>query len=314
MSKPTRLVLFMFAGRRENMEVQMPYLRRILDTYPQAELHLWDLTRLPSDQRYIYSLHDGERIKVIHDLHPGHPIKCLYPTTTRRPRGWRRCECLRHKPPYEQPYRMYAADKSSDTVYVKIDDDVMFLETNRFADLIAPLAEHPNRIISASVVNNSVCAKYLDELTVARVANFFRVGDATQPANDKRWWELHTLPEFATYMHDWFINYYKGGSGAIPGQMAEALNPRPTYVRTRPGEAVSINCIAFTQATMNRLAKSFEHEPRLGDEGAVDRMLPWICTSFMAAHLTFGPQDAAMTPDDLDIIRKRYTQLSEAYL
>lgn len=297
-----RLVLFMFAGREVNMRVQMPYLDRILDTHPDAELHLWDLTRDPADQRYLLGLegaHEG-RVHVLGYLHEGHPIMCLYPDGAPRRRGWPPCTCMKHKPPYEKPYLYYASQVEKDsTVYVKLDDDVLFLETSRFDDLINPLAEHPDQVISASVVNNAVCAKYRHDAMLT--ANQFSVGDPRDPKNDRRWWELHTNPTFARWCHNRFLAVH------MP-------TTKGTYVRTRPGEAVSINCIAFTHRTMQRLAASFEHEPRLGDEGAVDRMLPWIALSFTAAHLSFGPQDKAMTTQELDSYRDQYAALAKGYL
>lgn len=300
----SRLILFIFAGRRENMMVQKPYLDRILRTYPEAELHLWDLTRNPGDAKYLDTLegaHKG-RVRVLRHLHPGHPIRCGYPRgyEGKRPRGYPRCECVRHKPPYEKPYQWYAEQEEYEgTVYVKMDDDVLFLETRRFDDLLAPVVFHPNRIVSANVINNVVCAKYQPD--AQETANWFMVGDPASSKNDRRWWALHTDPDFARWCHDKFL--------------AQATSVRqPTYVRTRPGEAVSINCIAFSHQTMKRLATSFVHEPTLGDEGAVDRMLPWICTSFHAAHLTFGPQDTAMSEAELSLLRKQYGELAKGYL
>lgn len=300
-----RIVLFMFAGRRVNMEVGLPYLYRILDDYPQAELHLWDLTRDPADQMYLRSLEGAQnsRVRVLGHLHGGHPIRCLYPNGQRRRRGGPPCHCIKHKPPYEQPYKNYAhpiREADPDTIYVKIDDDVLFLETDKFADLIAPLAEHPNRIISANVVNNAVCAKYTRGWT--KTANDFSLGDPADPRNDKRWWALHEDPEFAVYEHKRFLNFH-------------VSIPRPTYVRTRPGEAVSINCVAFTHAMMVRLAQMMGDPDKggLGDEGAVDRLLPWICLSFKAAHLSFGPQERSKSVD-WEALRTEYLHLRKGYL
>lgn len=298
-----RLVLFMFAGRRANMEVQQPYLDTLLRAHPTAELHLWDLTRDPADQRYLRGLegaHDG-RVRVMGDLHPGHPIDCLYPNgypDGKRPRGWRVCKCMKHKPPYEKPYRYYAnRDEYHNAVFVKIDDDVLFLETDTFSHLIGPLVSHPNRIMSANVINNSVCAKYADD--AFRFQDKFGVGDPALVENDRAWWGLHEDPEFASFSHAEFLNRFERGW-------------RPSYVRTRPGEAVSINCIAMTHRTLCRVAGMMNN--RLGDEGAVDRMLPWIVKSFRVAHLAFGPQEQAMSPILLGAIRESYTQLRKEYL
>lgn len=299
-----KITIFVFAGREENMRIQMPYLHDILARYTDAEVHLWDLTRKASDAAYIRSV-TTDRIKVMDILHPGHPIRCDYPGYPRRPRGWRPCECLIHKPPYEQPYRYYAEHGEPGDIYVKIDDDVLFLETNEFWQLIDPLRQHPERVVSAAVVNNAVCAKYLPNAMA--VANHFVTGSPEFPGNDQRWWALHMSGAFAQYMHDWFLDEWTTQMGP--------LRVVPSYVRTRPGEAVSINCIAFTQDTMVRLVPMMTGEgARLGDEGAVDRLLPWIAQGFHAAHLTFGPQEIDMTPAAIDKIRRRYDDLRRVYL
>lgn len=299
------LVIFIFAGRRANMEIQMPYLDRILETYPDAVLHLWDLTRDPADARYLDTLEGahGGRVAVLRHLHGGHPIKCFYPHSARRPRGHPRCTCLRHKPPYEEPYKWYAAHPHySNCTFVKMDDDVLFLETDNFDMLIEPLSEFPNRIISANVINNAVCAKY--NTAWRATANTFAVGDPSLPKNDQRWWALHTDPEFAAFSHEGFLRCMGAGLNMAGGS---------AYIRTRPGEAVSINCIAFTHTTMKRLAGMMSDT--LGDEGAVDRCLPWIAREFIAAHLTFGPQDAVLEKTGLlERYRNDYWQLSKEYL
>jgi hypothetical protein len=297
----SKTIFFIFAGRQVNMEIQMPYLDRLLDTYPQAELHLWDLTRTPADQKYLNTLvgRHGGRVMVLSHLHKGHPIRCSYPDHARRPRGFPPCACMVHKPPYEAPYKWYAAQPDTDVTYVKLDDDVLFLETDRFDDLLESLTHHPERVVSANVVNNAVCAKYTDD--ALETANRFSLGDPADWDNNKRWWALHTDPEFALYAHRRFLDRSPLDSDLT------------SYVRTRPGEAISINCIAFTHQTMIKLSRMMRND-RLGDEGAVDRLLPWICMSFRAAHLTFGPQDAGLPASALDDLRERYTQLSKEYL
>lgn len=298
----SNIVFFIFAGRKANLEVQKPYLDHLLAQYPDSELHLWDLTRNAADAEYLRTLvgAHGGRVQVLSHLHTGHPIRCTNPTG--RPGRRFRCVCMKHKPPYEKPYQWYAANPMfEDSIFVKMDDDVLFLETDRFDDLIAPLTKNPNAVISANVVNNVVCAKYDTELANRWIA---AAGNPRNPANDKNWWALHCNADFAVRSHSWFLE----ASETLPS------SDQPEYVRPRPGEAVSINCIAFTHATMKRMASAFLYNPRLGDEGVVDSFLPWICQSFYAAHLTFGPQDAAIPDAKLNDLRDRYAGLAQRYL
>lgn len=300
-----RLVLFCFAGRQANLEVQRPFIDRILAEHPEAEFHLWDLTRTPEDAAYVRA-QASDRIRVLTHLHPGHPITCspAY-TTSKSGRRVRRCSCMVHRPPYEKPYAWYAADASyADTVFIKLDDDVLFLETARLADLLDPLQQMPDAVISANVVNNVVCAKHDREIR-DRVAAKLKPGDHTAAAADKAWWWLHTNQRFAQLSHDWFLD-----------NVAALTNPTRVgaLARSRAGERVSINTIAFTHPTMRRIADMIGREERLGDEGAVDRLLPRIATGFRVAHLTFGPQDKSMTLAQLDELRARYTVAAKEYL
>lgn len=304
--QPSKIVLFIFAGREANLEVQRPYLDRILNEYPQAELHLWDLTRTPEDASYLNTRDGGHRgrVKVIRGLHKGHPIPCRYPNGVQRRRGAPPCSCMVHKPPYEQPYRIYAQNVEYDegTVFVKIDDDVLFLETDRFGGFLDVLAEDPSRVVSANVINNAVCAKYERALIQMFSPS---CGDPTLPENDQDWWALHTSRHFARSSHSWFL---------VNWEFLTNRRQDGEPFRTRAGEAVSINCIAFTHATMQHLADSFAENPRLGDEGAVDALLPWIVPTFRAAHLSFGPQEKALGESELQSHRDFYAMIAKGYL
>jgi hypothetical protein len=296
----TRIVLFVFAGREANMRIQRPFLDRLLEEHPEAELHLWDLTRTPEDAEYVRA-QASDRIVVHTHLHPGHPIACNVPPGAKGRRG---CRCFAHRPPYEQPYRWYAErDECADAVFVKLDDDVVFMETTGFGNFIGALEAHPSAVISANVINNAVCAKH-DPWLAPEVLRLFDVGGVGDPAADKAWWWLHADPQFARVGHEWFLDQWQDLT----------LGTSKNLMRSRPGERLSINCIAFTHSTMKRLAGMFARETKLGDEGAVDRLLPRIALGFRVAHLTFGPQDKAMTLRELDDLRARYAAMGKEYL
>lgn len=283
------IIFFEFAGRRANMEIQRPHIERLLHDNPGSEFHLWDLTREPEDQAYLkeWALSDS-RVRYMGQLHPGHPIRCIGPHR----RGHRRCTCMIHKPPYEMPYRWYAKrDYSDETVFVKFDDDVLWMDTARFPEVIEFLETHPRAVASANVVNNAVCAKYEPELH-ALVRKEFRIG-GHGPENDKAWWGMHMSPEFAELSHDWLL--------------FATVFPIIQPFRTRPGEKISINFIVMKFPTLRLMARLMR-EGRLGDEGTVDSLLPWIVPNFRVAHLSFGPQETRM---DFSSIRNAYAELEQ---
>lgn len=293
----TKLILFEFAGREENLVAQRPHVERLLEMYPEAEFHLWDLTRRRSDQAYIAGwAASHERIVFMGQFHPGHPVRCLYPNGAQRRRGLPPCQCMTHKPPYEKPWRYYsdAIAKgwySPDTVFVKFDDDVIWMDTERFPEMVEFLETHPDQIASANVTNNAVCAKYEPGFRESLIEEF-DLGDPTDPAYDRDWWALHIDPIFAWLAHHWLTDHIDnvGQDGREP-------------FKTREGEAISINFVAMKAPLLQHVATLMDG--RYGDEGAVDTTLPWIVPNFRAAHLTFGPQERGLE-HHMDQIRQRY--------
>lgn len=302
MTDPTRLTIFCFAGREENLRVQLPLVRRLLALYPNARYDVWNLSRNESDNRYVRSLHSpAGRIFVRNDLYSPNDwpaIGCR--AKLKRPR-W--CGCSECKPgEYEKVYATYAAEGQEATgdVLLKIDDDLVFMATERFGDVLAVLTEHPNAVVSGSVVNNVVCAKHDTGLRPLIEKQF-------RPTSQKAWFDLHTNPDFARVSHNHFLQEWSLllASSALP----------PT--RSLPGERLSINAIAFTYLTLERLHATIQN-PRfrkLGDEGSiVHNFLPRIVPSFVACHLYFGRQRVAMSDEEVDAYRAAYAEVGREYL
>ena len=297
----TRIVFFTFAGRQANMEIQRPYIEALLEKYPESELHLWDLTREASDQFYLRQWASAhERVVYVGHLHPGHPISCM--GDWRGP-GHRRCRCLKHHPPYEDPYRYYrdnpqrgdVPDFDDDTVFVKFDDDVLWMDVDRFGEVLEFLETNQGAIASANVVNNAVCAKYEPSL-MERCRSKFMLGDPRDPKYDRDWWAMHINSDFAILSHQWMNEYLH----------AEIHPTDEPPFRTRPGEAVSINFVAMKYPVLKGAADAMDHLDRLGDEGAIDSFLPSIVPNFRVAHLSFGPQERTLSPEKIQQIREQY--------
>lgn len=300
MTDSTRIVFFIFAGRKANMEIQRPYIERLLSEYPKSELHLWDLTREESDQIYLRQwAASHERIAFVGGLHPGHPIECA--GDWRGP-GHRRCQCIKHKPPYEDPYRYYrntsvrVGDAYTDaTVFVKLDDDVLWMDTDRFGEVLSFLETHPAQIASANVINNVVCAKYEPGLRET-LMDTFNIA-STDPDRDRTWWALHTSAVFAMISHRWGWKFIH----------AEVHPEDREPIQTRLGEAVSINFVAMKYPMLCAAADRMDDvENPMGDEGTIDSFLPWIIPNFRVAHLAFGPQERDFDPGVVEAIRKQY--------
>jgi hypothetical protein len=274
-------IMFVFAGRKANMELQLPYLHRILAEHPHAELHIWDLSRTFEDHVFIGQI-KGERITVHRHLY----------NHGRKP--WQH---------FNDVWRHYGNDRSyRDHLFVKIDDDVVFLETEQFAAYLAAIEANNAAIVSAKVINNGACTATEPDL-------WFGLEQLGIPLLD-----VHKSSEYADMCHRWFFDNWRTTLGGPP-----ALSPTQDWL--------SINVIGFDWRTCYDLARrleqpspeqiagrTFRARSVIGDEGAANMLPRVIYEGFVAAHLTFGPQETAMTDGQLTEYRKNYADIAREYL
>lgn len=271
--------LFMFAGRRANMEIQLPYLRRILDEHPNTELHIWDLSRTPEDHAYISGI-TGDRITVMDRFYDG-----------RQP--WRH---------FNSVWQHYTAKQYRNHLFVKLDDDVVFIETDAFAAFVDAIDGNRSSVVSAKVINNGACTETEPDL-------WFGFESLNLPLLD-----VHLSVDYADMCHRWFFDNWPDITGA-----ATTLTPTEDWL--------SINLIGFDwrmgYEISRRIGKpsprdiagrEFTPRNRVGDEGAVNMLPRLIHEGFVAAHLTFGPQEKEMTDGQLAEYRKLYGDIARKYL
>lgn len=259
------------------MELQLPFLRRILAENPAAELDIWNLARNKSDAAYVDSI-AGDRITVRTDFFVhAHRL------------GWNKV------------YKFYDHPSYVDTVFVKLDDDVVFLETPRFPTFIDAILAHPDHVISANVINNGACTP----LTPGLWENYEKLRIKLL--------DVHKSNQFAVNSHTYFFQHHH-----------ELLDQPVTLVPTK--DWISINAVGYTYTTAQKLAAivgKVPHPPLiagrrfpapwgLGDEGAVNMCPRIIMGGFTACHLTFGPQEP--TPEQLLHWRTEYADIAEDYL
>lgn len=274
MTTPT--ILFEFAGRRGNLELQLPLLRRIREQHPHVEVHLWNLAKEASDDRYLREL-DEPDIEVHHQLAGPRPFQ-----------RWSRV------------WRHYASNRFKEHLFIKLDDDVVFLQTDRFGHFLNALADAPGEVVSALTINNGASAPLLPE--------FWRHFTAL----DIPLLDVHLHNSFAALAHDYFFENWR-----------KVLDTSVEEVPTE--DWLSINCIGLDWSTLRRIAyrlgtpsppliagRRWSRGNRLGDEGAVNLESRRILRGFTAAHLSFGPQD--LTAQQLSSWRSRYADIGAQHL
>lgn len=273
-----RTVLFAFYGRRPNIELQMPYVRRILAQNPDVEFDVWDLSKTREDHEYIRGL-TGDRITVRDRFWDG---KWFH---------------------FNKVWRHYIRPEYSDCLFVKLDDDVVFLETDTFPTFIRAVDENRDSVVSALTINNGASMPLIPGLRDL----FETLGI---PLLD-----VHLSAEFAEMSHRWFFDNWR------------ALINQPAHFAPTE-EWLSINCVGFDWEMLRwitaRIGKrapnvvagrSFNPvRDRIGDEGSANMWPRLIHTGFVCSHLTFGPQDKTMDDGLLTELRKQYCGIASEYL
>lgn len=274
----SEVVMYCFAGRKENLLLQMPLYQRVLDEHPEVQIDIWKLTRLKRDAEFVERISGHPRLRVRTDFQRVQP-------------WWKR---------FDHVWRHYTHKQYRDTLFVKIDDDVVFWETDRFGDFLQAAREAPGTISSALTINNGASAPlipgmqhWIDSMDLP-LLDVHLSGEWARAAHDHaiaNWDELIGMPVVAKATEDW----------------------------------LSINMIAYDWETGCRVTKPLGEQPALhiagrdftlgqtlGDEGSCNMQPRQIVQGFLAAHLTFGPQE--LPADVWQEYRNQYAALGRAYL
>jgi hypothetical protein len=127
------VILWVPAGRQRYMELLIPHLIKNIEYVD--EIHLWRNTRNDSDARYLESLAN---------VHPKIKI---------REHGRQE-----YKGKVEYLRFVYPEYKESNTVYIKVDDDVVYIEPNKLKSFIEFRINNPQYfLVYPMTVNNPFC-------------------------------------------------------------------------------------------------------------------------------------------------------------
>ena len=140
----TRVVLVLFTGRRDRLRILMRYLRRDLRSaggvVDKVIFALWQIT--PKDRSYIQEqLHSPEgsafEVRDFTEELWGPPSAQRRPTENRM-------------------VALYQSLNETGTVYVKVDDDVVYVAEHAIANLVRERLRERCLLVSANVVNHAI--------------------------------------------------------------------------------------------------------------------------------------------------------------
>ncbi|AYG61503.1 hypothetical protein QD460_17800 [Rhizobium jaguaris] len=202
------------------------------------------------------------------------------------------------KLPYWQAYDYYAKrlEKFSSAVFLKCDDDIVYLDIEKLNEFIEFRRANPNYfVVSANVVNNGVCA-YFQQLGGALPDE---LGHFERPPGGFGG-SLWLSAERATQLHDFFL------------EKNDKHLPLPNKV-VEWKERQSINFISWLGKDLLHMAL-----PKGDDEYALTVDLPTfldrptaIYADFTVSHLSFGPQEQGL---DVDRLINAYDALTSSRL
>ncbi len=251
------------------MAILVDYVLDALGAGTVTEYHVWDYARTDDDRRWL------------HGLPARHPaIRLLTPPRT-----------VTH---YGEYYRHYRRDEYHDAVFLKLDDDIVYLDLDHLAAFLAFRVAHPEFfLVSANVVNNGVCAYFQQQQGVIPMSLM------ELPYPDRGFcgalWERADLAE---RLHDYFLDH--------PGRF------RATGTDVAP-DRLSINCVSYLGADLDEMSA-------IGDDDEEElsvtiprrtRRANVIYRPLVAAHLSFFSQEPAM---DIPRTLGRYRALADARL
>ena len=287
-----RVILFTFAGRQPNLELQLPMARRILEDHPNVHYHVWNFARNNQDRAFIKTI-SGERITVWN----GSGEDGFASPITTGVVGAKQFGAGEHN----AAYRHYSQPEFEDCLFVKIDDDIVFLETARFGKFVEAIDTHRGSALVANIFNNGACIPVNPGL-------WERFQALRIPLLD-----MHLSNKFCELAHTYLFDNYQN-----------ILNQPIELVPTE--DWLSINAVGYDWKFLRHVLKVIgtPHPPYLagrnmhgwgrcfGDEGVFQTLPRMIMKGFTAGHISYGPQNP--TRQQMESWLQSYRELGELYL
>jgi len=172
-------VAVVFAGRRSYMSLLVPYLDSLVADCSLDEVHIWNFTRLggrpgsggdPIDARFVEDItaSRGPAFKLM-TVETMDNTKFSYQAATQKERNAKKFAIKTSYWAHAHAYYKTQGDfqprwsgaTPNNTVLLKIDDDIVYIDTGGFRDFVQHTLENPDMfVVHANIVNNPVTAYY----------------------------------------------------------------------------------------------------------------------------------------------------------
>jgi hypothetical protein len=262
-----QVIMTCFAGRRRYLEILVKYVDKLIAKGLVDEFHMWDYTRDPEDAVWIRD--NCQRFKIFE---------------------------VQDKSVWKEYYMHYSKIKypNPDTVLIKCDDDIMFIDIDQFQSYIDKRRANPNNLLAfASIVNNRVPGLIQHkfgqwpEMKVDQVDN------------------LHHSGEICDKLHNYFIKNHHDFL-----KISKNLTEIKCTLQRDPQALVNINFFAILAKDLLLFENCWEN-----DEYNLSQVMPicinrsnYVDPGFVVCHMSFTGQ-RELGFDETEAL-KGYSELS----
>jgi hypothetical protein len=284
MYRDMRVVAVVPAGRGRVLGLLLKHLRSspLID-----EIQLWENTEIEDDLKWMRSQCD--------DL-----VKLIPLDTDEPPRI----------PKQLNTGRFYRGTVDPDTVYIRFDDDIIYVHPDAISNLIDATLTHDGLCTFATIWNNAIISAIMQEN--GHLDD--RYGEITRYCMDDVAWRM---PEFGEYVHRVLLDHIEAGTTEtlyFPNLPAEEEGPRRYTGQIRPLR-FSVSCFAYTGKAMAEHADQIWHEEEetymtgpLVEETGIPNL---ICGNALVSHYSFFTQRPHL--DLTDVLAQYQTVANTTY-
>jgi hypothetical protein len=295
-----KIIIFCFAGRKKYLDIQLVYILNLLKKNPNIEYHLWNFSRNKDDNNYlqeVVNLHN--QIKLFNNFYEGDNINIIC-----NKRVGIICSCIKCRVgKWTEPYKYYSNKKYENTIFIKLDDDIVFISIDKINNFIETITNNPNQIISSNVINNGVCSFYNENIKKMVIDSAILNNNSS--LND--FWYLCTNKNFFNLSHDYFINEFNKNNL----KLCNLEEKKISIERTR----FSINTIGFTYDIMCKITDLLGNQIGMNDEELISRNFDiLICNTFLNVHFHFSDQRVNIIDEEESKYLILYKNISNQFI
>jgi len=153
----TYVVAMLIGGRRDRMNLTVAYLDRLIAACHLDEVHIWDNAIKHEDSEWLATLADQDGYTV---FLPGGHNRWLQAYRYYTAKGTNESLSAVGTQVLSRFTPKWEGANIDNTVLIKLDDDIVFVDTEAFPGFVQYVRSTPHFLVHANIINNGVAAYY----------------------------------------------------------------------------------------------------------------------------------------------------------